>query len=225
MTQAMLANDLPTGTFPTPTDLDHLADALHARGFAVLDSLLPAELVDALFIEARTKDAEAYTRAGTGREQAYRTNRFVRTDEIAWLDRAWSEAESQFLGVMERLRAGLNERLLLGLFDYEAHFAHYPEGAFYRKHYDAFRGQRNRVLSTVLYLNPAWQSSDAGALRLFDPADDTRELLTLLPQYGRLVIFLSEEFAHEVLPTNRARYSIAGWFRVNNSLAIADPPA
>lgn len=34
---------------------------------------------------------------------------------------------------------------------------------------------------------------------------------------GTLVVFLSEEFEHEVLPAKRDRYSIAGWFRVNPS--------
>ena len=35
----------------------------------------------------------------------------------------------------------------------------------------------------------------------------------------------SKEFPHEVLPANRDRYSVAGWFRVNTSLANkADPP-
>jgi SM-20-related protein len=41
-----------------------------------------------------------------------------------------------------------------------------------------------------------------------------------------LVVFLSEEFPHEVLPTATDRYSIAGWFRVNTSSAErVDPPA
>jgi len=42
---------------------------------------------------------------------------------------------------------------------------------------------------------------------------------------NRLVIFLSEEFPHEVLPANTHRYSIAGWFRVNNSRDIFSLPA
>ncbi|MEC7468361.1 MAG: 2OG-Fe(II) oxygenase, partial [Pseudomonadota bacterium] len=33
------------------------------------------------------------------------------------------------------------------------------------------------------------------------------------------------EFPHEVLPATRDRFSIAGWFRVNNSTAQrVDPP-
>jgi len=47
----------------------------------------------------------------------------------------------------------------------------------------------------------------------------------VLPQLGTLVVFLSEEFPHEVLAAQRDRYSIAGWFRVNSSTAQQiDPP-
>lgn len=39
------------------------------------------------------------------------------------------------------------------------------------------------------------------------------------------MLFLSEEFPHEVLPASRERYSIAGWFRVNgNGAGRVDPP-
>ena len=47
---------------------------------------------------------------------------------------------------------------------------------------------------------------------------------TVQPFYGRFVVFLSERFPHEVLPTTSTRYSIAGWFRVNSSLGgVLDP--
>jgi len=122
---------------------------------------------------------------------------------------------------MEGLRLGLNRRLFMGLFDYESHFAHYPIGAFYKKHRDAFAGQSgnrqpNRVLSTVLYLNSAWQPHEGGELLIY--AEDGEAIIeTVVPVYGRLVIFLSEKFPHEVLPATRERKSIAGWFRVNES--------
>ncbi|WP_255856521.1 2OG-Fe(II) oxygenase [Marinobacterium rhizophilum] len=45
------------------------------------------------------------------------------------------------------------------------------------------------------------------------------------PCYGTLVVFLSDRFPHEVLPARRQRLSLAGWYRVNNSLGgIVDPP-
>ena len=46
------------------------------------------------------------------------------------------------------------------------------------------------------------------------------------PSFGTIVVFLSEEFPHEVLPAKRDRYSIAGWFRLNSSIANnIDPPS
>lgn len=115
----------------------------------------------------------------------------------------------------EQLRQYLNRELYLGLFDFECHYAHYPQGAFYKKHYDAFQGSSNRRLSTVLYLNPNWLPEDGGELILYTNDGDT-VLETVLPKFGNMVIFLSEEFPHEVLPTNRSRYSLTGWFRINN---------
>ncbi len=50
-------------------------------------------------------------------------------------------------------------------------------------------------------------------------------IATIPPKSGRLFVFLSEQFPHEVLPTNTERFSIAGWFRINgvkdNQLDIA----
>ncbi|HDX9011350.1 TPA: 2OG-Fe(II) oxygenase, partial [Aeromonas dhakensis] len=55
--------------------------------------------------------------------------------------------------------------------------------------------------------------------------DDEQFLMDVSPRGGRLVLFLSEEFPHEVLPANQERYSIAGWFRVNGSgNGRLDPP-
>lgn len=56
---------------------------------------------------------------------------------------------------------------MLGLFSFESHFAHYAPGAFYKTHVDAFKGQANRVLSVVYYLNEAWGAKDGGEMVLY----------------------------------------------------------
>ena len=115
-------------------------------------------------------------------------------------------------------------RLFLGLFSFESHFAHYSPGAYYKRHYDAFRGEANRVLSVITYLNPAWLPTDGGELVIYND-DKDRDGIKVVPLYGTLVIFLSEEFPHEVLPSSRDRHSVAGWFRVNTSINNKiDPP-
>ncbi|MCB1790087.1 MAG: 2OG-Fe(II) oxygenase [Gammaproteobacteria bacterium] len=200
-----------------------IAQAIERQGYAIVDGALPASIVDALFVHFTALPDDALTRAGIGREDAHQLNRFVRTDDTHWLD-AVQAADRAFLGWMETLRLGINRHLYLGLFDYEAHYARYAPGAFYRRHLDAFDGShRNRVLSTVLYLNPSWQPGDGGEMLLYAPGDGGGLLATVEPVYGRLAVFLSESFPHEVVATQRTRYSIAGWFRVNNSIDGIDP--
>lgn len=189
----------------------------------MVPNALPPEHVNRLFLALKETPAADFRRAGIGRKDDFQLNRFVRSDEICWLH-GDTPAARDFLSWMEALRQGLNRRLFLGLFDYEAHYAAYPEGAFYKKHLDAFKGRSNRVLSTVFYLNPNWQPTDGGELVIYNEADN-QELERVLPEYGKLVIFLSEVFPHEVLPARRERYSIAGWFRVNNTAAGAPDPA
>mgnify|MGYP005839058797 CR=1 FL=1 len=194
--------------------LASLLEQLAIQGYAVVRDLVPLELVDRLFLELKSLTQAEFKRAGVGRQQDFQVNRFVRSDHICWLN-GETPASSAFLAWIETLRQELNRRLLLGLFDYECHYARYPKGAFYKTHRDAFKGQANRVLSTVLYLNPQWTPSDGGELELFDDSGEQR-LASIAPEYGKLVVFLSEEFPHQVLPARRERYSLAGWFRLRN---------
>lgn len=45
-------------------------------------------------------------------------------------------------------------------------------GAYDKRHYDAFRGEANRILSVVTYLNPAWGNTDGGELVLYSDDQD-----------------------------------------------------
>lgn len=125
------------------------------------------------------------------------------------------DADHAYLAWMESLRVGLNSVLFLGLFDYECHYAIYLAGSGYAKHSDVLHGARNRVLSTVFYLNERWQAGDGGELRLFDPSGASA-IATVSPRFGTMILFLSESFPHEVLLANNKRRSIAGWFRVRD---------
>lgn len=190
---------------------DQIADALAGPGYILLEQPLPAALVQGLIDNLAQQQAQ-FKRAGVGRQGDYQLNPTIRGDAIQWLEPG-VPAVSEFLRWMEGLRSALNQRLFMGLFDYESHYASYEPGAFYQKHRDAFRGNPGRKLSSVLYLNPDWHSADGGELVLYDEAGET-ELLRLAPECGRLVLFLSEDFPHEVLPARVKRQSIAGWFRI-----------
>lgn len=201
------------------SQLDKIADALVERGYCVLDCALPPRLLRELLDVFERLQQSEFKVSGIGRRADFQVQEEIRTDKIYWLDAACTPSAA-FLEAMESLRVGMNCRLFMGLCDYESHFAHYALGAFYKKHVDAFRGrqgQSNRVLSTVLYLNEAWQQQEGGELLLYAEDDEHKVIETILPEFGRLVIFLSEKFPHEVLPAKRERKSIAGWFRVNES--------
>ncbi|MDT8398056.1 MAG: 2OG-Fe(II) oxygenase [Pseudomonadales bacterium] len=197
--------------------LARIARALETRGYIVLSGVFPEETLSSLFIHFKSLDARQFAQAGIGREQQLQKNPFVRSDQTCWLNPGHPATQTYFHWT-EQLRMGLNRHLFLGLRDYECHFAYYPQGAFYKKHLDAFRGDNCRVISSVLYLNPNWAPQDGGELLLYAPTrDGTLEKIELLekvePGYGRMVLFLSEDFPHEVLTANKPRYSLTGWFR------------
>ncbi len=191
-------------------DTDLLAARLASAGYAVIDEGLDPDLFRGLCDEARRALAEQGRAAGVGRGSGFQVDHRVRDDQICWLAPNLT-AGSRYLAAMERLRLALNRALFLGLFNFEAHYARYAAGARYQRHRDAFRGERSRRLSTVLYLNPDWSPDQGGELVLY-AADGDAELQRIAPVGNRLVIFLSEEFPHEVLPAHGERYSVAGWF-------------
>ncbi|MCA6062052.1 2OG-Fe(II) oxygenase [Thalassolituus marinus] len=201
-----------------------IADSLRSDGYSIVHGVLPSALTAGLQQRVQSLQEQAFIQAGTGRQQEHQLDRSIRRDKIRWLS-GDDPAEQSWLNYMADLKQYLNRRLYLGLFSYECHFAHYRPGDFYRKHMDAFRGQANRVLTTVLYLNPTWNPDNGGELVIYRDDDHDKELTRVTPFSGTLVTFLSEEFPHEVLPANGDRYSIAGWFRLNASTAERiDPP-
>ena len=184
-----------------------VADALRAQGYAVIQTFLDEPVVAALAEECRRADLRA-TAVGRGAHRVERPD--IRGDRTQWLERVdASDAQRAYFAAMEMLRVGLNRALMLGLDALEAHFAVFAPGARYARHRDRFRDDDARVLSSVLYLNDDWQERDGGALRLY--LSDRH--LDIYPFAGKLIVFLSADFDHEVLPATRERLSIAGWFR------------
>jgi len=201
-----------------------VADDLFEKGWSVQPDYLGMGLAATLKTRmAALEAADALTPAGIGREDQNRIAEDIRRDRTFWMDAA-NAADAEYLALMEHLRLSLNASLFMGLFEYEAHYALYSEGGFYKKHIDALKGGRNRLVSTVCYLNEAWQEKDGGILTLFDRDDRNRVVEIVLPEESSFVAFLSEDIPHEVTAAHRSRRSIAGWFRCNNSSAErADP--
>jgi len=199
-----------------------IVEALSSHGWIVIPDFLQANSYTQLFSRALSLRG-GYSQAAIGRGGDEHENTFVRTDSIVWLDSS-DAVDRSWLNIMEQLRQAINRALFLGLFEYESHYACFEPGSYYKRHTDAFRGEGNRIVSVVLYLNPDWQPQDGGEFVIYPEANLDGE--SFLPVAGSLAVFLSEKFPHEVLRATRTRYSIAGWFRLNGTYGDKlDPPA
>ncbi|TNF88331.1 MAG: 2OG-Fe(II) oxygenase [Gammaproteobacteria bacterium] len=207
--------ELPYRSIQATPLYEAIAGELATAGWGIFAHALDNRLTNSLNVRARSLDS--WQAAGVGRQTDHQRNRFVRRDRIAWIN-GRDPAEGAWLAWAEGLRIYLNRSLMLGLNHFESHFAHYSPGSFYRRHLDAFKGDSNRTLSVVFYLNPEWQPGHGGELVLYDKAN--LELGRFPPTQGTLAVYLSEEFPHEVLLTESERFSIAGWFRPRAELPL-----
>lgn len=212
-----------SAVFLSAHQIDHIADNLTKDGYVLLHDFLSPILAQELLEEQYAFSERAFKPAGIGRDNMQQLNEKIRSNQLHWLG-GDTKVQQNYLSVMEQLREGLNRRLFMGLFDFECHYSLYTSGDFYKRHLDAFKGASNRVLSTVLYLNPNWSQEDEGELILYNDKQ-VSPLLIVSPKFNHCIIFLSDVFPHEVLVTQRDRYSIAGWFRVNGSQGIKVDPS
>jgi SM-20-related protein len=170
-----------------------------------------AELLAELRARCLELDAAGGLRAAKiGRGANERLAPEVRGDFISWLEAPERDAEQRLLTKLDELRAALNRSLMAGLEDFQGHFAKYPRGAAYARHFDRLVGSDVRAISAALYLNEGWQPDHGGQLRIYTGGGRSEDVL---PRGGRLVAFLSDRFEHEVLPASRERMSFTGWFR------------
>ncbi|EJM52468.1 putative proline hydroxylase, partial [Pseudomonas sp. GM49] len=188
-----------------------IVDDLAEHGWSQQNIFLPLDLTRALAAECRQRAAEGeLAPAAVGRGSSSEIREGIRGDHIQWIDPGQAEACDSYLSLMDSLREAINRRLFLGLEDFESHFAMYPPGAFYLKHVDRFRDDDRRMVSAVVYLNDGWLPEHGGQLRMYLDNDRVHDVQ---PIGGCLVVFLSGEVPHEVLPATRDRLSLTGWFR------------
>ncbi|MBB5193159.1 SM-20-related protein [Silvimonas terrae] len=155
---------------------------------------------------------DTFHAAGIGREQGYQRDTSIRGDEVLWLEND-APLSVPILSALENLRQTFNSELYLGLAEFEAHFAVYPLGGFYKRHLDQHRNRDTRVVTFVLYLNEDWHEQDGGQLRIYLDGTQSGAWQDVTPHGGTLVLFLSDRFEHEVIPATRERRSLTGWFR------------
>lgn len=189
-----------------------MLEKLNELGWSVQRGWLSQQdLTDLSLAFHQWKAEKRFTPAKIGQGQNLQQHGGIRGDETWWFDLSAPPPELvPILQRVEALKIEINRTLFLGLKDWEVHLASYPAGAGYKKHLDRHQKQSARKLSVVLYLNENWQKADGGELVIYNQSGD--ELTRVTPEGGTLVLFLSEDFPHEVLPALRERRSLTGWF-------------
>lgn len=181
---------------------------LGERGCFVREGFLGAPAARAVAGEARRLAGEgAYSAAGVSRGSRRLVDRSIRDDRTLWV---FPEHLPALHGAFERLRQELNAGAYLGLDRFDVQLAWYAAGSSgYQRHRDAFeRGPRSRRLTAICYLNPHWRRGAGGELRLHLEAG----AVDVEPVLDRLVVFLSEQVEHQVLPTQAERFAATAWY-------------
>ena len=196
--------------------LDHISQEIYSNSYVVVDNFADEAFRKALLKEQTDLlNQGQFTKAAVGKGDQKQVRAEIRSDEVLWMDAtSLSPLQAIFWEKVTEVQQVLNRRCFLGLKSFEGHFARYPIGSFYKRHLDQFHAVPHRIVTIILYLNESWTEADGGQLRMYFPQEDGSERVEdVLPVGGRLVVFLSEEIPHEVLPTQKERISITGWLR------------
>lgn len=191
-------------------DYEKIIVDLESNGFAVTDFFIDEGTLKGLrrkidIIEKQNLFAPA--RIGN---RNIIENQEKRKDKIYWINQNQGFFERLFLKKINSFFTYLNIHCFTGIKTCEFHLAKYESGSFYKKHLDSFSRENQRKFSIITYLNEKWEREDGGELVLYPLG---KEPITILPEFGKTVVFRSEEILHEVKPTNKTRYSITGWLK------------
>ncbi len=195
---------------------ERIASEVYEKSYAIVDDFISEELrVSLLKEQSELLEAGKFRMAAVGKGEKKQVRTEIRNDQVLWIDADHlNKYEKQYWSKVDEVRQAINQRCYLGLKSFEAHFARYPIGSFYIRHLDQFQQVLYRKVTVIIYLNDSWSQEDEGVLRMYLPQEDgSEEILDIQPKGGRLVVFLSGEIPHEVMPTKKERISITGWLR------------
>jgi SM-20-related protein len=184
-------------------------DTLANDDYLVIDDFLPQELFLKLrsFLLERLSEDD-FRKAGIGASNEFQIQEGVRGDFVFWLDKQRDQGLGEMFLLSEEVKSVFNRLCYLSLSGYEFHLAHYPKGSYYKRHLDQFRERNNRMITMIIYLNQDWKKGDGGELKVYKKDGGA---FLLEPLGNRCVIFRSDTLEHEVLITNKSRYSLTGW--------------
>jgi SM-20-related protein len=183
-------------------------DELATQGWSEAHELFPLDYCVHLAHECQNlHTAGKMNKSAIGRGISRTIESEIRGDDIFWLE------SHPFFENLDFILQALNESFFLGLKQFETHFAFYPPGTGYEKHLDNPRGQNNRKITFLLYLNEKWQETDGGKLVLYRPQELNKIICKIAPKLGTFILFRSDLFPHEVETSKANRCSLTGWFR------------
>lgn len=183
-------------------------DRLSEDNYLVVDNFIDNLELETFLKTFKTRlEEDNFKKAGIGTGDAFQVKSQVRGDYIHWLNRERDAALQHFFQRIDETIYVFNRYCFLSLSGAEFHMAHYPQGTFYKRHLDQFNHRSNRLISVILYLNKDWKEGDGGELKVY--LDDKEEIIA--PIAKRLVFLRSDKVEHEVLMTQKDRYSVTGW--------------
>lgn len=182
-------------------------DELSEMDYVVIDQFIPDELYELIrgyFIQ----NLPEFSKAGVGALSNNTIQTEIIGDHTFWLERARDTHLHELWEILDDTLSLFRRYCFLSLSGYEFHFANYPPQTHYVKHLDQFKGNNNRMISLVIYLNADWQNGDGGELELFLK---NKTSVIIEPIANRCVMFKSAELPHRVLKSKKNRYSLTGW--------------
>ena len=186
---------------------DEEVRALGAEGFFIRQTWLGPVRAAVLHERVQTRLQQGGLQPAAIRRGAdRRVDTQTRGDSTTWLTAAEApEAWAHF----EALGEALSQGAYLGLGRFDLQLACYPGGgAAYARHRDAFPGAANRRVTALYYLNQNWEPAHGGELLLHTSGGPVEHA----PVLDSLVVFLSEQVEHEVLPTHAPRLALTAWY-------------
>lgn len=183
-------------------------DTLSEQDYVVIDDFLSEDVYKTIRAHFLKKlEADTFDKAGIGALSANTIKSDVRGDFTYWLNVDVDHELAVFNKLTKELIFVMKRYCFLPISDAEFHYAFYPPGAHYEAHVDQFSERSNRIISVAIYLNENWKQGDGGELKIFQ---QDQEIL-IEPFAKRCVLFKSDKVLHQVMPTNKDRYSLTGW--------------
>lgn len=185
-------------------------DQLAENDFVYIDDFISDNLLQQIqqYFQSLLEESE-FSKAAIGSSDKRQIESSIRGDFIYWLDRETDSEIAPLFSLLDELQFNIKRHLMLSLSDYEFHFALYPPNTRYEKHVDQFKGNNNRQISVLIYLNEDWKPGDGGELKIHQSQG---EEILIEPLAKRLLMFKSDTVEHEVLLTHTHRKSLTGWF-------------